>query len=86
MCMDDLGEYKQLYPGTKKVHFKKIHEESGVDYTDMVCALPFLFFLSRVVAALCLILHTHVRVCVCVCMCVCVFGRGGHHTSIHSKL
>jgi magnesium-dependent phosphatase 1 len=32
----DVGEYQEIYPGSKLKHFKTIHQESGVAYEDML--------------------------------------------------
>lgn len=36
ISMYDLAKYQEIYPGNKKGHFKKIHQQSGIDYSDMV--------------------------------------------------
>mmetsp|Transcript_28387 Transcript_28387/g.72945 ORF Transcript_28387/g.72945 Transcript_28387/m.72945 type:complete len:156 (-) Transcript_28387:264-731(-) len=36
VSMDELGEHKEIYRGKKTAHFQRIHEQSGIDYKDMI--------------------------------------------------
>mmetsp|Transcript_4664 Transcript_4664/g.15450 ORF Transcript_4664/g.15450 Transcript_4664/m.15450 type:complete len:155 (-) Transcript_4664:543-1007(-) len=36
VSMKDAGHYFEIYPGNKKAHFKRFHEESGIPYSDML--------------------------------------------------
>lgn len=36
VSMDDVAIYQEIYPGSKKTHFRQIHEESGIPYEAML--------------------------------------------------
>eukprot|EP00873_Tetraselmis_striata_P002178 jgi/Tetstr1/422442/TSEL_013280.t1 len=36
VSMDELGEHQEIYAGEKTAHFQRIHEQSGIDYKDMI--------------------------------------------------
>uniref|UniRef100_A0A061SGL5 Magnesium-dependent phosphatase 1 n=1 Tax=Tetraselmis sp. GSL018 TaxID=582737 RepID=A0A061SGL5_9CHLO len=34
--LDSLGKHKHIYPGSKATHFRRIQQETGLDYAEMI--------------------------------------------------
>jgi magnesium-dependent phosphatase 1 len=34
ITMDDVGQYQEIYPGSKKTHFRALQQATGIDFED----------------------------------------------------